>query len=182
MKLRFPLLFLTIFTLPVFSESLEKNVSYEENLKMKIEKIERINNGAKLSPNGLATKLVVHHKGAYLAFIKMSYLTPNKDGQFDLVSISSNGLYAESLHEWRIPVDAIDLQLTITAATGLIWEPVKVVYSGVLCQYNNIWTDGVYNRMQLDLWASTFNPQGALVQPYNTSYNGADTALTCGEY
>ena len=179
MKLRFPLLFLTIFTLPVFSESLEKNVSYEENLKMKIEKIERINNGQKLSPNGLPTRFVVHHKGAYYADIKMSYLAPNKDGQFQIVEDFKRRVASISVTEWKIPASAIDLKVKVTIETGLVWEPVRVVYSGSLCQYNNMWADGENNRLQLDLWSSTLNPKVNLVQPYYTSYNGADTTLTC---
>ncbi len=127
------------------------------------------------------TSVVLHNKGGYLAKLGVEYFISNKDGTHRIHKVTELLSFGGVSHPIKIPAEAFNTRVTAELATGLIWQQSRVIFNEPLCPFNNQWSDGNENRVQDDIWGTTFNSPWSMVKPQDTYANGSPTGYKCGE-
>ena len=123
-----------------------------------------------LSPDGKSTRIRLHNKGAYIAWLNVEYFIINPSGTIWAYFAESHHIPASQTTYIDVPHNARDVKAKGKLNTGLIWNPVKTIFDVTLTKENVIWQteDERRNIFQFDVWGTTLNPKWAQVQPANS--------------
>lgn len=130
--------------------------------------------GAVLSPNGKSTDLILHNKGAFVAWMNVEYLAPDQNGNSVRHFAATHHLSAGGYGTVSVPANATSVRVNARLATGAFWQPVRDIFLfSNLNSTQNVWTanDNSRNKMRWDVWGATFTSSFRQLQPSDTYYN-----------